>query len=186
MNEIKIMFIFVAWVISVHPGHAQSHLTENGHVWFYSHTPIEDIEAHNRQVTSALDIKSGSIKFSMFIQAFEFKIALMQEHFNENYMESGIFPQSFFSGTLANPDHIDFMSDGIYRVEVDGALTIHGITRNITVTGTFQVKEERIAARSTFAVRPKDYNIKIPAVVENNIAQEIEVHVDITYRQIYK
>ncbi|MBN1158759.1 MAG: YceI family protein [Bacteroidales bacterium] len=186
MNKIKIMCLFVAWLLSVHTGYSQSYHSENGHVWFYSHTPIEEIEAHNLQVSSSLNIDSGKISFIMFIHAFEFEIPLMKEHFNENYLESGIFPSSYFSGTFSDPGDIDITSDGIYRIEVRGNLTIHGVTRNITVTGTLQVKQGSIIARSKFTVRPKDYDIRIPAVVENSIAREIEVHIDITYSQISK
>src|SRR4030042_5500221 len=102
----------------------------------------------------------------------------MQEHFNENYMESDKFPKSSFKGKINNPAKIDFTKDGIYPAEVTGDLTIHGVTKTVTATGTIEIKAAIITAKTEFTVSPKDYNIEIPALVENNIAKSIDVTVD--------
>jgi len=162
---------------------AQKYISKNGHVWFYSHTPVEDIEAHNRQVVSILNAADGTLQFSMLIKSFEFKIALMQEHFNENYMESDKIPKASFTGELSSLSNIDFSKDGTYPAEVTGDLSIHGVTRSITAKGTLTVSGNSVSAKARFIVLPKDYDIKIPAIVENNIAKEIEVNVDVTYNQ---
>ena len=105
----------------------------------------------------------------------------MQEHFNENYMESDKLPKSSFKGKITNPGKIDFKKDGIYPAEVDGDLTIHGVTKTISSTGTIEIKAGIITAKAKFTVSPKDYNIKIPALVEKSIATSIDVSVDIEY-----
>ncbi len=105
----------------------------------------------------------------------------MQEHFNENYMESDKFPKSNFKGKIDNLSKIDFKKDGTYPAEVSGDLTIHGVTKHITTKGTIVVKGSTITANSKFMVVPTDYGIRIPIIVENKIAKEMQVTVDITY-----
>ncbi len=160
---------------------AQKYISKNGHVWFIASTPLENIEAHNGQVVSILNAADGTIQFSMLIKSFEFKIALMQEHFNENYMESDKIPKAGFTGKLTNLDNVDFNKNGSYPVEVTGDITIHGITKPVTTKGTLTVSGNSVKATANFIVRPKDYDIEIPAVVENKIAKEVEVNVDVTY-----
>lgn len=160
---------------------AQKLVSRSGHIWFYSHTPIEDIEAHNRQVVSILDPTTGEYAFNLLVRSFEFKKALMQEHFNENYMESDKYPKSIFKGRITNHEKIDFKKDGTYEAMVSGDLTIHNVTRQISATGTIQVKGSTVMAKARFIVTPHDYNIPIPAIVEKNIAKEIEVNIDASY-----
>jgi len=164
-----------------HMAFSQKLVSRNGHIWFYSHTPIEDIEAHNRQVVSILDPSTGDIAFNLLIRSFEFRKALMQEHFNENFMESDKYPKSTFEGKITNLDKIDFKMDGTYTAEVAGNLTVHNVTRPLKVTGTIEVRGSLVTARAKFIATPQEYNITIPAVVEKNIAKEIEVTVDMPY-----
>jgi hypothetical protein len=160
---------------------AQKYMSKTGHIWFFSHTPVEDIEAHNHQVASILDITTGDLAFSMLIKGFEFKKALMQEHFNENYMESDKIPKASFKGKITNLSAVNFKKDGTYSVEVGGDLTIHGVTKPVTTKGTIEVKDGKITAKAKFITTPKDFDIKIPSVVEKSIAHEIEVNVDTSY-----
>lgn len=175
--------LFLALVCLSEMVTAQKYISRNGHVWFYSHTPVEDIEAHNYQVVSILDAADGTLQFSMLIKSFEFRIALMQEHFNENYMESGKIPKAGFTGIISNLSDIDFSKNGSYPAEVTGELTIHGVTKTDTFKGTLTVSGNSVNAKAGFIVKPKEFDITIPAVVENKIAKEIEVNVDVTYTQ---
>jgi hypothetical protein len=160
---------------------AQKYIIKNGHVWFYGETPMEEIEAHNRNVASSLDCSTGEIAFVLLVKSFEFKRALMQEHFNENYIESDKFPKANFKGKIDNVSKIDFKKDGTYPAEVSGDLTIHGVTKRITAKGTIVVKGTTISANSKFMVVPTDYGIRIPVIVENKIAKEMKVTVEMTY-----
>jgi hypothetical protein len=160
---------------------AQKLVSRNGHIWFYSHTPLEDIEAHNRQVVSILDPATGELVYSLLVKSFEFRIALMQEHFNENYMESDKYPKSAFKGIITNINEINFSKDGIYQAKVNGDLTIHNITKSINATGTLEVNGREVTVRAKFVVSPRDFEIEIPALVEEKIAREIQVHVEVTY-----
>lgn len=177
----KTKILFLTLLAFTQLANAQRFIAKTGHVWFYSYTPMEVIEAHNRQVVSILDISNGDIVFNLLNKSFEFKVALMQEHFNENYMESTKFPKSTFKGKITNLDKIDFKKDGSYTAEVAGDLTIHGVTKNVTTTGTIEVANGVYTAKAKFKVIPKDYDIKIPQLVENKIAKEMEITVDIPY-----
>lgn len=163
---------------------AQKYIAKNGHIWFYSHTPVEDIEAHNNQVVSILNAADGTVQFSLLVKSFQFKKALMQEHFNENYMESDKIPKAGFTGMITNQADIHYNKDGSYPAQVTGDLTIHGVTRSISTIGTLTISGKTIHAKAKFILKPKDFDITIPAVVEQNIAKEIEVNVDITYNQL--
>jgi hypothetical protein len=160
---------------------AQKYISKTGHIWIYSYTPMEEIEGHNRQVVSVLDLASGDLQYSLLVKSFEFKVALMQEHFNENYMESDKIPKSSFKGKITNLNKIDFKKNGIYPAEVSGDLTIHGVTKPVTTAGTIEVKDQTITTRAKFTVSPKDYNIVIPSLVEEKIAKTIDVNVDVPY-----
>jgi hypothetical protein len=160
---------------------AQKYITKNGHIWFSSHTPMEDIEADNQQVVSSLDGSTGDMAFVLLIKSFIFKRALMQEHFNENYMESDKIPKANFKGKITNIGQIDFKKDGTYEADVSGDLTIHGVTKPFTTKGSIVVKGSEVNGKATFLLVPQDFGIKIYAVVENKIAKQITVNVDLHY-----
>jgi len=179
-NSIKIIFILVIGIISAYSVQAQKYMTKNGNIKFYSETPIETIEATNNQVNTALDSKTGDLVFKVLIKSFNFEKALMQEHFNENYMESDKFPNSTFQGKVTNISTIDFTKEGTYEATIEGDLTIHGVTKKISEKATFTVKAgDKVHGTSKFNVKPADYDIKIPGAVVKNIAETIEVTVDV-------
>lgn len=166
--------------------HAQDrYLCKNGHVWFYSETPLEVIEAHNNEAASVLTPSTGDLVFQLLIKSFKFERALMEEHFNENYIESAKFPKSDFKGKIVNLQDIDFLKDGTYKAVVEGKLTIHNKTNTINQRGTVEVKGTSIIIKATFEVEPKDYGIEIPSAVRDKIAKTVAIHVDMTY-QPYK
>ncbi len=169
--------------ISAIAQNGEKYFTKDGHVSFYSETKIETIEADNHKATSVLDSENGKMEFAILIKAFEFEKALMQEHFNENYMDSDEFPKAIFKGAIANIDEVNFGEAGTYNVRVEGDLTIHGVTQAVSAEGTLEVDGDGgIKAVSEFPVKPADYDIKIPSVVVDNIAEEMSVKVNIDYK----
>jgi polyisoprenoid-binding protein YceI len=158
---------------------AQKYLTKNGNISFFSSMQLENIEAHNNQVNAAIDSKTGDFVIKVLIKSFEFEKALMQEHFNENYMESDKFPNATLSAKIKNISEIDFAKDGSYPAEVEGKLTIHGVTKEVAEKGTITVKAGKVNAASTFNVKIADYGIKIPNTVVNNISETLEIKVDL-------
>jgi hypothetical protein len=160
---------------------AQKYMTKNGFVGFYGHTPMEDIKADNNQVASILDISTGELVFQALVKSFHFERALMEEHFNENYMESDKIPKADFKGKITNLAAVDFKKNGVYDVTVEGDLKIHDITNKISVKGTVEVVAGGINANSKFNVIPEDYKINIPGVVREKVAKSLEVTVTIKY-----
>jgi polyisoprenoid-binding protein YceI len=180
----SMLIAFLALLMTATTVYSQKYMTRNGHIRFFSSAPLEDIEAHNKQVNAALDTESGDFVFRVLIRSFEFEKALMQEHFNENYLESHKFPNASFQGKVTNLSEIDFTKDGTYEATVEGKLTIHGVTNDIVEKGTFTVKDGVIEGFSKFDVKVADYDIKIPSAVTDNIAESIEVTVDVKLEKI--
>lgn len=154
------------------------YFTKTGKIEFYSKAPMEDIEAKNKTVAAILDTKTGALQFSVLMKGFEFPKALMQEHFNENYIESDKYPRGEFKGTITNNSAIDYTKEGTYTAKVKGQLTIHGVTKNIETTGTLKVDGGKIDATSVFNILLSDYKIKIPSVVKEKLSNNIKVSVD--------
>lgn len=157
----------------------------NGEISFFSSTPMEDISAVNHKVTSVYEPSTQKIVFTALIKAFEFEKALMQEHFNENYMESSTFPKSTFEGKVIPAAGEDLAKPGQHAVTVEGDLTMHGVTKHVTEKGTITVNADgTMKAESDFNVKPEDYGIKIPGVVRGKIAEQIAVKVRIPYAKL--
>jgi hypothetical protein len=151
------------------------YFTRTGYVSFYSSTPVEDITAVNEKASCVLDTESGQIEMAVLMKAFVFKKALMEEHFNENYVESAEYPKATFSGSIINMKEIDFSKEGIQLVTVKGNLTMHGVTKEIITGGSIEIKDGNMYVNSEFKVSPEDYDIEIPSVVREKIANEILV-----------
>jgi len=156
----------------------------SGMVHFHSQTLMEDIEATLTDMTGIMDAVDGSFAFQVKMRSFSFAKALMQEHFNENYVESDKFPNATFVGKVTNLEAIDFAKPGAYEAKVEGKLTIHGQTQAVSTIGTFEVKGDGIDGKSVFFVKLADYQISIPGAVTGKIAEEIEITVDIQLKPL--
>lgn len=155
----------------------QKYFSKTGRVNFISNAPLEKIQAHNNNAYIILDAGSGSIECSVLIKGFQFEKALMQDHFNENYMESHEFPKGIFKGTIDNMAAINLAKDGEYPISVKGNMTLHGITRPFNATGKMSVKNGMISAQSAFDIVVADFDIQVPKVVRDNVAKNVKVTV---------
>lgn len=176
----KVLFI-LALAVATLSLDAQKLMTRNGYTGFFSHTPMEDIKADNNQVASVLDTSTGELVFQVLVKSFHFEKALMEEHFNENYMESDKFPKSTFKGKITNLSAVNFTKDGKYDVTVEGDLNMHDVTNKVSVKGTVEVAGGKVSASSKFNIAPEDYKINIPGVVREKIAKNLEITVQIKY-----
>lgn len=180
----KRMFLSAALMLAAtFAANAQKYYTKNGNISFFSKASLENIQADNNQVMSVLNTQTGDMQFSVLIKSFHFEKALIEEHFNENYLESDKFPKATFKGVINDVSKISFTTDGMYNVSVTGDLTLHGVTKKITSTGTITVKGGKISADSKFNIKLSDYNISIPKLVKDNIAESVEVKVAALYDQ---
>jgi YceI-like domain. len=172
-----ISFLFLA-------ANGQKYMTKNGYIGFFSHSAMEDIKGDNNQVAGVLDISTGEMVFQVLIKSFHFEKALMEEHFNENYMESDKFPKSTFRGKITNLSSVDFTKQGKYDVTVEGDLNMHDVTNKISAKGTVELVQGGINAVSKFNIVPEDYKITIPGVVRDNIAKTLEISVNMKYAPV--
>ncbi len=154
------------------------YFTKAGRISFTSKAPLEDIEAVNRNVMAVLDAKSGAFQFSVQMKSFAFEKALMEQHFNENYVESDKYPKAEFRGVITNHTAIDYSKNSSYPVKVKGQLSLHNVTKNIEVPGTIKVENGKLEAASTFTILLSDYKISIPSPVKNKVSNSITISVE--------
>jgi polyisoprenoid-binding protein YceI len=171
-------FLFVA--ISNSQG---NYLTKSGAINFFSKAPMEDITADNNQVLSIVDATNSKMAISILMKSFLFDKALMQEHFNENYVESDKFPKATFKGTILNFDAINEIAS---KQQVKGILTIHGVAKEITIDANFTKTKEAILVDGDFIVNLEDFEVEIPAVVAKNIAKNIKVSFNFNHKPYTK
>jgi hypothetical protein len=153
--------------------------TEGSTVSFFSEAPLENIEANNTKVNSFLNTASNEVMFIVHIRGFEFDKDLMKEHFNEKYMESDKYPMATFKGKIN--DAVDYTKDGTYNVTATGMLNMHGVEREINAPGTVTVDKGKINIKSDFRVPIKGFNIEVPKLVFQNIAEVISIKVNTNY-----
>ena len=143
-------------------------IIESSKIEFYSYAPLEDIQAVNTESIGAIDIESGEFVIKIPVSSFEFPNKLMQKHFNDSYLETDIYPECIFRGNL-NED------------SASGEIILHGITKEIEIPITKIQEEEKINITTEFTIVLKDHKIKIPRILFQNIAEEIEVKVSSTF-----
>ena len=173
----KIFFLTAFISLSLF-SHAQIFMGKTCEISFYSHGPIEDISAKNTTAKPIMNITTNDIAVKVTIKGFDFEKELMEEHFNEKYMESDKFPYAIFTGKIK--DTIDYKKDGTYKVTVKGKLTMHGVEQERTIPGTLTVKGGEISFETKFVVALKDHKIEIPTLVAQNIAELVEVTIKST------
>ena len=172
--------IFTAFILAYSlQGVAQKFVTETSHVSFYSHAAIEDIRAENKKASGIFDSETGDIAFSIPINEFQFAKSLMQEHFNEKYMESDKYPKGSFQGKITGYNK---SAAGTQQVKASGKLTIHGVTKDVEIPGTIEKTDGKLAMKAKFIVKLVDYKIKIPELLWNKVAEQVEVTVDFTFK----
>jgi hypothetical protein len=180
----RYLLILLTTLIPLVPASAQKFITQSGFASFFSSAPLEDIAAENHKVSSIIDFNSGEVAVNIRIRDYHFDKSLMEEHFNENYLESDRYPNSSFKGKFESTRPIEPAVDGIYPVKVKGVLTLHGVTRNLETDGTIEVKNGEVKASTAFKVALQDYKIKIPRLVIKNIAEVVDVKIDLAYHKM--
>lgn len=175
-KSVLAIFGLIAFVLFAF-GPATKLTSTKTHIRFFSHTPVEDIEAHNHQAIATLDQASGALAFSVPMQGFEFEKALMQKHFNQpNFLDTKKYPKATFSGQIVDFSNIDLQKNGKYQVLVKGTMNLHGQSKEISEKGVLEVKGGEIHSQAKFNLALADYGIVFekgkPA---SNIAKTVEV-----------
>ncbi|MEI6140033.1 MAG: YceI family protein [Mariniphaga sp.] len=180
MNKLYLCIVLCFVLLNV--GAQNRFFTKDAKINFNSSTPIEDIIAESNQATTFIDLDKNELVFSVLTTSFKFRRALMEEHFNENYMESAKnkdFSKAKFSGKITSP--IDWKSEKPVVVEVKGDLSMHGITKQITLKANITPGKAKILANAEFKVTPEEFSINIPSAVRDKIAKEVTIKVDAIY-----
>lgn len=152
-------------------------MTRYGLVTFFSATPIADIEARNANALSVIDLNTGQLAVSVLLKEFTFERALMQQHFNESYVESEKFPKATFTGKLIGYQPGALKPGEKLSTDVEGEFTLHGVKHTIKAPVILELKDGKLVGTTKFAVAPADYNIEIPLIVRDNIAKSVDVFV---------
>lgn len=171
--------LLAAYGLLATTAYGQKYTAEKSFVKFFSQAAIEDITATNEKATALFDAGTGAVAFVVPINQFMFAKSLMQEHFNEKYLESERYPKSTFQGRIVgfNPELMTAQS-----VNAEGKLTIHGITREVTIPGQITRSDKSLSMSSKFMVELKDYKIDIPRLMWQNIAERVEVTLEFSFR----
>ncbi len=169
----------ILFLLCAFPALTQIYTCRNADITFFSSAPIEDIKGESSNALSALNVDTKEMYFKVPIRSFNFHSSLMQEHFNEDYMESDKFPYAEFKGKII--DNIDLTKPGTYKVTVEGNLTIHNVSKPYTTEGSVDVKPEAITTHALFNIKPDGHGVKIPTLLTKNLAENVQVTVDAIY-----
>ena len=182
MTDLKTYVVAALLLLTCNLAAAQNVLIDKeGIAHFFSEAPLEDIEATNKKAVGAIDLDKGTVAVSIVMKNFHFDKSLMEEHFNENYLESDKYPKAQFKGKIVGFDSFDFTKPGTITVKADGELEIHGVKKPLTSEVTFEIAENAIGATTTFKVALEDHKIKIPKLVIKNIAEVVDVDVSFNF-----
>ena len=175
-----ILIVICATLLATVTNAQDKYFTKSGKIYFDATSPKspENVNAITKTAVCVLDTKTGNLQFSLLMKSFEFERALMQEHFNENYVESNKFPKAEFKGTITNNSSVNYTKDGVYNVKVSGNLTMHGETKTVETSGTVTVKNGKLIAVAEFAVTLADYKITVPQLVADKVAKTATIKVD--------
>lgn len=157
----------------------------NGEIDFVSDAPLELITASSKQAQGVIDIENRTFAFAVFVNSFQgFNSPLQQQHFNENYLESSRFPKAIFKGRII--EKIDLQSNGTFVIRAKGMLNIHGKEQERIIKSTIIIQEDTLALEATFSVPLSDHNITIPHIVNQKIAEDIQVRIKAEMQKLQK
>lgn len=180
MKRITQFLLLTAFLASPFIAPAQRLFTRDAKVTFdaTSKGSPERINGLNKSGTLVVDIATGRVESAVLVSNFLFDKALMQEHFNENYMESSKYPKATFKGKIDDPSKVNFKQDGTYTPMLSGDLTVHGVTKQVKVPATIEVKGGKATAKTAFNIPLAEYGIDIPSVVADKVAKEAKISIE--------
>ena len=174
----KLLLPFLLLAVTIAFGQSK-YMTKSGSMSFEASQPsFEPIEATHSAVSALLNADTGELAVLALVRGFRFPLALMEEHFNENYIESHQYPKTSFKGSILNFDS-NALSNQPRTVQLTGELSMHGVTKLISVSATITKLDEQITLTSSFSVKTSDFDIKIPSLVRKQIDENVQVEVSL-------
>ncbi len=180
----KRIFLSAAFIGLAFSAFSQKMMSREAYIRFFGSTPLENIEAATNQGSSVIDVATGDVVIQALLNSFTFEKALMQEHFNENYVESAKYPKVVFKGKI--PATVNLKTPGSYKTNVAGTMSLHGVDKQITVPVALVVEKVQIKVTADFSMIPEDYNIAIPGTVRNKIAEKMDVTMKAVFKPVTK
>ena len=187
IKKLVAAFVLALLVCNMQTANAQTpsaqkvYATKTGQIFFNATGGAVPIAAVNNQVDSKFIDATGQIIFGVLVKGFKFENQLMEDHFNENYMESTQFPKADFKGYIKNNKEVNFTKDGTYPITIEGSLTIHGTAQKVSTNGTLQIADGKPTITGEFAIKIKDYGIK-GLYIGEKIANEAKIKVNCKYQ----
>jgi polyisoprenoid-binding protein YceI len=163
---------------------AQNYITKEGSIELYAETTLLTIDGKTQSAGSILNASTGEVVATVLITSFKFKEALLEEHFNENYIESHKFPKSQFKGKITNWSSVNINKDGTYPITIEGDLTMHGETRPLKSSGTLIVSGGKISASTEFLISLANYKIKVEESYKDRIPDNIKITLKFNYAKM--
>lgn len=178
----KLLLPFLLLAVTIAFGQSK-YMTKSGSMSFEASQPsFEPIEATHSAVSALLNADTGELAVLALVRGFRFPLALMEEHFNENYIESHQYPKTSFKGSILNFDS-NALSNQPRTVQLTGELSMHGVTKPISVSATITQSDEQITLTSSFSVKTSDFGIKIPSLVRKQIDENVQVEVSLPLKR---
>lgn len=162
------------------------YMSKSGTISFFAGTAVEDIDATNEKALSFFNTETGEVVISIPNKEFHFRRSLMEEHFNENYMETEKYPKSEFKGKINNIKSINFTEAGPFQASVTGQLSIHGLSKERTLDVAIRKDGTRLIAETKFKVLLEDHKIDRPKILWEKIAESVEVNANLVYEPYKK
>ena len=181
-----ILTVFTVFLFSPFGSVAQKYITKTGTIDIHSETPVFTIKAVNKKVASILNTETGDVVVSTLVRSFKFHEALVEEHFNENYMESHKFSKAIFKGKITNFSTVNLKKDGTYDIIIEGKLTIHGETNYVKENGSITIKDGNISAITQFNVSLAKYKIEVEKSYKDAIKDDILLNIHFDYKPYKK
>ena len=182
----KIILILTSIIIVTASTFAQDiwKTSKGSTISFFSHAPLEDIFAESDEFSGAINTKTNVVAVFVKVNTLEFENKLQQEHYNEKYMESDKFPKASFKGNIEGV--IDWSKPGVYNANAIGTLTIHGVEKERTAPTIITIDKNGIGSVITFKVKVEDHKIKVPSMVFQKVAEEVEIKINAKFEPYEK
>ncbi|GGD05372.1 YceI family protein [Hyunsoonleella pacifica] len=181
-TSVKIKHLYVLCIcllINAFGFSQDKYIDKNGTIVFEASEKLfEEVKATNKSTTAIYNIKTNEIAALALLKGFRFKNSLMEEHFNENYIESDTYPKAIFKGKIVDLDTNEDLTETAVEVNVKGVLQLHGKEKAIETVLTIQKVDDIISITGSFSVTPSDFEIEIPKIVRNKIAKVVNVNLD--------
>lgn len=178
----KTLSVLIALAFSITGFAQEKMITKTGKITFEASVPsFEEVKGTNSTATCVLNPATGEIASLALIKGFRFKIALMEEHFNENYLESDRYPKATFRGKISNFD-LKSLTSSPRDFTIKGKLELHGKSKEVVVPAKIRKTDSGVEIISNFSVNSDDFAIAIPSVVKNKVSKTVNISTEFTVK----